>query len=68
MASAEQQIVLTIHLGQTPGTGPERPRELVDSSWDASYNRPPDRRVLSGGNVQKAIDDALPGELIHIDP
>ena len=46
---------------------PELPQVYLDTTLDATYNRAADIFVAAGGDVQAAIDAALPGQIIELE-
>jgi hypothetical protein len=55
-------------LDERPAAGqvPEPPREVVTAALTVSGGR--DIPVPSGGNLQAALDEAQPGDVIHLEP
>ena len=45
---------------------PELPREYIDTTIDPAYDRPADIVVGAGGDLQLALDQVLPGQIIEL--
>ncbi len=43
---------------------PELPREYIHSAIDPTYNRPADILVAAGGDLQLALNEAQPGQIV----
>ena len=48
-------------------TLPELPREKVDVTWDARFERTADIVVRAGDNLQAALDQVQPGQIIELE-